>query len=37
VAALADLLDPATRRRLLEHLDDLKDVDREMRRPGSLG
>jgi hypothetical protein len=36
VTAIADLVDPATRRRLLERLDELEDVDRVMRCPGSL-
>jgi hypothetical protein len=36
VTALGDLLRRADRRRLLERLDELADLDREMRRPGTL-
>jgi hypothetical protein len=36
VTAIADLIDPVTRRRLLERLDELADLDRLMRKPGTL-
>lgn len=36
MTALAALLTPADRERLLERLAELRTLDREMRRPGSL-
>jgi hypothetical protein len=36
VTAIANLLSPAIRQRLLERLRELRTLDREMRTPGSL-
>jgi hypothetical protein len=36
VTALGDQIGRADRRRLLDRLDELADLDREMRRPGTL-
>jgi hypothetical protein len=36
VTAIADLVDPVTRRRLLDRLDEINEIDRVMRRRGSL-
>ncbi len=36
MTVLGDHIGPADRRRLLERLDELADLDREMRRPGTL-
>ena len=36
MTTVAALLSPAARQRLLERLHELRDLDRELRRPGSL-